>query len=409
MDRQLTACLTIFAVALSVTLFLGVEKIQAGARSSFERTITGTDLIVGARSGPLNLLLYSVFHIGDATNNITWQSYQDIAARPEVEWTIPISLGDSHRGFRVVGTSDDLFSRYRYGKDSRLTFASGRAFEDLFDVVIGASVEKDLKYKIGEEIVLSHGLGSVSFSHHTDKPFRIAGVLAPTGTPLDRTVIVSLEAIKAIHVGWESGAPTPLARMVNADRVRKMNLEPDQITAFYMGLRSKIAILGFQRAINTYRPEPLQAVMPGVGLGQLWSVVTIVERTLSSVSAFVIFIGLLTILTSILTSLSARSREMAILRTIGARPWQISTLLIAESGLLALMGTVLAIVLLYCGIAIATPIIGDEYGVTLDDLKPNLSDLYVVFVVPVSSCLLGVIPAWLAFRKTLASGLVLRA
>ncbi len=209
LNRRLTAILTIIAVALSVTLFLGVEKARDGARSSFERTISGTDLIVGARSGPLNLLLYSVFHLGDATANITWESYQDFAQHPAVSWTVPISLGDSHRGFRVVGTTTDFFKHYQYGGGSSLSFADGRQFEDLFDVVLGASAAKELGYQLGHEVVVSHGLGQVSFSDHSDKPFTVSGILAPTGTPVDRTVMVSLEAIEAIHIGWESGAPSP--------------------------------------------------------------------------------------------------------------------------------------------------------------------------------------------------------
>lgn len=408
LDRRLTAILTVLAVALSVTLLLGVDKIRTGARSGFERTVSGTDLIVGARSGSLNLLLYSVFHIGEATNNITWESYEDIADRPEVEWTIPISLGDSHRGFRVVGTTDALFQRYQYGKNAGLTIAAGKSFEDLFDVVVGAGVAKELGYSVGERIVLSHGLGSVSFVEHSDKPFEISGILAPTGTPLDRTVIVSLEAIKAIHIGWERGGPTPLARMVSADRVRKMNLAPDQITAFYVGLTSKVSILSLQRAINGYREEPLQAVMPGVALGQLWSVVMTIERALIGLSVFVILVGLLTILTTILTSLNERRREMAVLRLIGARPWQVSALLVAESGLLAFFGSVLAFVILYAGIAVLAPVVGAEYGVALSDLKPSFFDFYVVLFVPVASCLLGLIPAWQAFRGALAPGLVTR-
>src|SRR6185295_17966058 len=100
--------------AVSIALLLGVEKVRTGARQSFADTISGTDLIVGARSGSLNLLLYSVFRIGNATNNLTWTSYQDIAARPEVAWIVPLSLGDSHHQFRVLGTSPEYFQHYKF-------------------------------------------------------------------------------------------------------------------------------------------------------------------------------------------------------------------------------------------------------------------------------------------------------
>ncbi|MEX2643360.1 MAG: ABC transporter permease, partial [Acetobacterales bacterium] len=165
-NRAVTACLTIAAIAVSVMLLLGVEKVRTEARASFADTISGVDLIVGARSGSVQLLLYSVFRIGNATNNITWESYRDIAARPEVAWTIPLSLGDSHRGFRVLGTDAGYFQHYRYGGDRRLRLAEGKPFDDLFDAVLGAEVAESLGYSLGDPIVVAHGIGAAGFSRH---------------------------------------------------------------------------------------------------------------------------------------------------------------------------------------------------------------------------------------------------
>ena len=407
-NRKLTAALTILAVALSVTLYLGVEKVRHGARASFENTISGTDLIVGARSGPVNLMLYSVFHIGAATNNISWEAYQQIAARPEVAWSIPISLGDSHRGFRVIGADGGFFDHYQYGDGQPLRFARGRAFGDVFEAVLGADVARQLGYEVGEAIVLSHGLGAVSFSDHADKPFTVVGVLAPTGTPVDRAVLASLEGIEAIHVGWRGGGPTPLARMATAERVRRMDLTPDQITAVYLGLSSKVAVLRLQREINAYPGEPLQAAIPGVALNQLWSVVGVVERALASISGFVVFVGLLTILTSILTSLGERRREMAVLRALGARPRHVFILLVSEAALLAFLGSVLALLLLYGALFALAPAIVARTGVALADIGPGAQDLAVVGAVTLAAALLGTIPAWRAFRNSLADGLTIR-
>src|SRR5215510_14668270 len=122
-NRWLTAVLTVLAIAVSVMLLLGVEKIRTGARQSFADTISGTDLIVGARSGSLQLLLYSVFRIGNATNNLTWASYQDMAYMPDIAWTVPFSLGDSHRGFRVLGTTPGYFAHYKYRQTHSLQFS----------------------------------------------------------------------------------------------------------------------------------------------------------------------------------------------------------------------------------------------------------------------------------------------
>jgi putative ABC transport system permease protein len=408
LNRKATAILTLLAVAVSVFLYVGVERIRQGARESFERTISGADLIVGARSGPVNLVLYSIFHIGDAANNITWETYEDIAAGEDVAWTIPISLGDSHRGFRVVGTNQDYFAHYKYGEDRALEFAAGQPFGELFDVVLGHDVARSLDYKLGDPIVVSHGLGEVSFTDHADKPFRVTGILKPTGTPVDRSVHVSLEAIEAIHLGWESGAQTPMSRMFTAERVRGMNLKPKTVTAMIIGLESRPAVLRMQRAINTYAEEPLLAVIPGVALNQLWQVVGVVERTLAGISACVVAVGLVVILVSILSALNERRREMAILRSVGAGPGDVFLLLILEAVLLALVGALMGLALLYGGLYLLEPWIRTEAGVTLSNIRPDLFDAAVVGVIVVAAAALAAFPALRAYRNSLADGLSIR-
>ena len=290
-NRWVTALLTVLAIAVSVMLLLGVEKVRTGARQSFADTISGTDLIVGARSGSLNLLLYSVFRIGNATNNVTWKSYQDIAKRPEVAWIVPLSLGDSHHGFRVLGTNADYFTHYKFRHGQSMEFAAGGPFKDLFDAVIGADVAEALGYKVGDKIIVAHGVGSISFIKHEDKPFRVSGILEKTGTPVDRTVHVSLEAIEAIHIDWQNGAPIP-GQSISADEVRKMDLTPKAITAAMVGLKSKLATFKIQRAINNYQEEPLSAIMPGVALQELWGLIGTAETALSAVSAMVVVTAL---------------------------------------------------------------------------------------------------------------------
>jgi putative ABC transport system permease protein len=403
-NRAGTALLTILTVAISVTLFLGVEKVRHGARASFENTISGVDLIVGARSSPINLLLYSVFHIGDATNNITWDSYEAVAGAPGVAWAVPVSLGDSHRGYRVVGTTPAYFEHYQYGDERPVRFAQGGPFDDLFGAVAGAEVARELGYAVGDEIVVGHGMGSVSFVEHDSNPFTIAGVLQPTGTPLDRSVFVGLEAIEAIHLGGSTGTGTSLT----AEQLRARDLSPEQITAFYVGLTSPVAALRLQRQVNTYPEEPLQAVLPGVALVQLWSVVGAAERTLSAVAAFVVLVGLVSILTAILTSLNERRREMAILRALGARPHQIFVLLVAESALLALAGAVIGTGLTYGGLAIGAPLIEARFGLLLPGLVPGLYDLAIIALVTGAAAVLGLIPAWRAYRNSLADGMTVR-
>ena len=407
-NRRATALLTICAIAISVALLLGVQKLRTAARESFANTVSGVDLIVGARSGPLNLLLYSIFRIGDATANVSWKTYQKIATHPDVAWTIPISLGDSHRGFRVMGTDGNYFAHYRFGGDHELKFSSGGPFHDLYDAVLGADVARTLGYKLGDSIIVAHGVGNVSFAEHKDKPFRVVGILAPTGTPVDRTVHVSLEAITAIHIDWQSGMQAPPGYRVSAAEARHRDLTPDTLTAFLVGMRSRVMTFTMQRAINDYRQEPLLAILPGVALSQLWELVGVADTALMIVAAFVVLAGLLGMLTAILTSLNERRREMAVLRSVGARPRHIFALLIAEAGLLATLGVAAGIGLTYLLLFVGRPLLEKRSGIFVTVTGLSQIDIAILGGIIIAALLMGLLPAFRAYRNALSDGLQVR-
>ncbi|MFB9137578.1 ABC transporter permease [Vibrio olivae] len=405
-NRKATAMLTILTVAISVVLLMGVERIRTQAKSSFANTISSTDLIVGGRSGQVNLLLYSVFRIGNATNNIDWKSYQEFAQNPAVKWAIPISLGDSHRGFRVMGTNHSYFEHYRYGQKQPLEFTQGHEFNGLFDTVIGSDVAKSLGYHVGSEIIIAHGISDVAFSRHDTLPFKVVGILAPTGTPVDKTVHVSLEAIEAIHVGWESGAH--LGNTPDAKTLRERDFTPNQITAMLLGLKSKIQTFSLQRQINTYPKEPLSAIIPGVALQELWGMMSVAEQALMAVSIFVVVSGLLGMLSSLLTSLQERRREMAILRAMGARPRHVFTLLVLEASVLTSIGIVVGIILLYALLAVAHPLIQHQYGINVAMTSITSHEWLLIGCVQLAGMVIGFIPAFRAYRQSLSDGMTIR-
>lgn len=406
-NRRYTAILTLATIAISVTLLLAVERVQQEARKSFASTISGTDLIVGGRTGAVQLLLYSVFRIGDATNNIRWESYQQILKQPSVRWAVPISLGDSHRGWRVVGTTRGFFEHYRYGAKREVRFAEGQAFADLYDVVLGAEVAEALDYRLGQDVVVAHGTGRVSFVNHDDKPFRVVGILERTGTPVDRALYVSLEAIEAIHVDFVSGVQLP-GRNISAEQAREMDLTPKQITAVYLGLKTPVAAFALQRTINQYRGEPLMAILPGATLQQLWSLVGVAENALTIVAAFVVVAGLLGMLSTMLSGLALRRREMAILRSVGARPHQVLSLLVLESGVLTLLGIIAGVALLYLGIAVSAPWVETRYGIALGLGPLSAESLKLLAGVWIAGLVVGLWPGIKAYRDALADGLSLR-
>ncbi len=403
--RALTVGMTILAIGLSVALFLGVEKVRTGAKASFADTISGTDLIVGARSGSVQLLLYSVFRIGNATNNVTWESYQDIAARPEVDWIVPISLGDSHRQFRVMGTSRAFFEHYKYRQGRPLAVSDGVIMDDLFDTVIGADVAATMGYSIGDPIIVAHGLAS--FTEHKDQPFRVSGILEKTGTPVDRTVIVSMEAIEAIHVDWRSGAKIP-GQTTPQETVRQMDLTPKAVTAALVGVKSPLRTFGLQRAINEYSQEPLLAILPGVALQELWGIVGIAETALLAVSAMVVVTALIGMMATIFSSLNERRREMAIYRAMGARPATILSMLVVEAMVMAAIGAVLGVVLLYVGLVIAQPLVDRAFGLWLPIDAPMMREIWVVLGVVAAGAIVSLVPAVRAYRMSVADGMMVK-
>jgi putative ABC transport system permease protein len=404
LNRKSTATLTIIAIAISVTLLLGVERIRSEARSSFANTISGTDLIIGARGGSIQLLLYSVFRIGNATNNISWGSYRKFAELPSVAWTIPLSLGDSHLGYRVLGTTGEYFRHYRYGAKRKLQFLKGVAFDDIFDAVLGAEVAEKLGYRVGDPLIVTHGIAKQGGQDHGDKPFRVSGVLAKTGTPVDQTIHVRLAGIEAIHIDWRGGAKVT-GFSITADEVRSLNLQPKSITAFLVGLNSRLDAFRIQRQANIFDKEPLTAILPGVALHELWSVLGTAETALSVISFFVIATSILGMLTVLLAGVNERRREFSVLRSVGARTRQIFTLHLIEALFLTAAGIVIGTAVLYALLLFSQPIIEDHYGLFINIGPPTKGDIMRLTLVLLAGLIAGIAPAWRAYKSTLADGL----
>jgi putative ABC transport system permease protein len=420
-NRKFTAALTVLSIALAVMLLLGVERIRTESRESFASTVSGTDLIVGARSSPVHLLLYSVFHIGNATNNISWPHYQAIAARPQVAWTIPLSLGDSHRGYRVLGTTADYFEHFRYARARKLELAQGRAFADVHDAVLGAEVAQALGYRLGTSVVIAHGSGDVSFHEHSDQPFTVVGILARTGTPVDRTLLIGLDGLDAIHADQDEAADPLQAALArrSADAEHAADAQQHQdaasagtskrtITAFMVGLKSRTAALGMQRAVNEYSGEPLTAILPGATLQEVWEIVGAAEKTLFAVSALVVVVGLAGMLVALLTSLSERRREMAVLRSVGARPMHVFALILGEAAFLTLIGIALGVAALYAGLLAGKPWLEARLGLFIAIGWPSAHELALMLLVAAAGALIGLIPAYRIYRYSLADGMTIR-
>ena len=409
-NRRITSCLAVSSIALSVALLLGVEKIRVGARESFSNTISQTDLIVGARGGSIQLLLYSIFRVGTATNNISFKTYSTIASNPVVAWTIPLSLGDSHRGYRVVATNQNFYEHYRYMRDRQVNIGKGgKVPADVFDVALGAEVASALHYNLGDAIVLSHGVGEgAGIVQHGDKPFHVSAILGRTGTPIDRSLYITLEGMEAIHMDWTDGAPPAVGKGLTPDQVRGRNIKVEQITSFLLRTKSRIETLRLQREINTYQDEALTAIIPGVTLNELWSNIGYAEAGLQSVSALVVLVGLIGMLITLYSSLNERRREMAILRAIGAGVGTIGLLLVLEGVVLIGAGIGLGIGATYGVVALARPMLQEFMGLSIP--LGLLSEIEMIYlgVLLFAGTAISIFPAWRAYRNSLVDGLTLR-
>lgn len=403
-NRRFTLALTVFSIALSTFLLLGVERIRTELRENFASSVSGTDLIVGARTGSTQLLLYSVFRIGAATNNISWKSVQALQAHSGVDWVVPLSLGDSHRGFSVLATTPEYFSHFRYGDRQTLKLREGKPFNALFDAVVGAEVADKLGYHVGQKITLAHGSGELNVAEHADKPFTVVGVLARTGTPVDRTVHIGLAAMEAIHLEWVGGAPMPGVK-IPAEQVRKFDLTPKNVTAALVGLKNRAAVFGVQRWISTYTGEPLMAILPGVALDELWSVIGIGENALLLMSALVALVSLAGLVSVVMAGLNERRRELAVLRAVGAGLRHVLALLALEGALVTVLGVLLGVTMAVLGIALLSPWLQAQFGLTLSLSEPTLNEWLLTASLLVAGWLASLLPGIRAYRLSLADGL----
>lgn len=393
-DRKGSILLSIIAMTVSVFILLGVEHIRHQAKDSFANTVSGVDLIVGARTGSLNLLLYSVFKIGSPTNNISWQSFEKIATNSKVKWVVPISLGDSHKGYRVLGTTQAYFQHFSYGKQHKLLFAKGQIFSEMLDVVLGSQVASQLGYQLGDKLVLAHGIGKTSFSLHTEKPFRVVGILAPTGTPVDQTLHVHLHGIEAIHHNGRNINSVQNANNHQHEQGKfASHLQPKSVTALMLGLKSKMSTFSMQRAINNDRQEPLLAILPGVALSELWQMMSVLENTLFLVSILVFVSASLGISAMLLSSIKQRTSEIQLLRVIGASPRFLFFLIELEALFIALISCLLGVAILTICLMLSKSYLIAYFGLQISVNIFSVNTLMLILTMLFTAMIVATIPS----------------
>lgn len=398
LSRRKTVILTYLSLLVSISVLISVEHLRAEAKESFNRSIAGTDLIVGAPTGELNLLLYSVFRMGSPTNNIQYSSFEMLKDHRSVAWAIPMSLGDSHRGYRVLGTTNAYFDHFSYGDKRKLSFRKGKELSTLFDVVLGAEVALELGYSLGDNVVISHGIGSTSFHNHDHAPFSIVGILEPTGTSVDKTVHVSLKAIEAIHL-----PPSQLTQVLDDGLVEYLN--PSSITSVLLGLENKFATFALQRQINNFADDRLIAVLPGVAMTQLWQLMGNLESLLRVISLLVLLASLFGLTTMLLASMNERRNEISVLRMIGASPITLFKLIVYEAVFITLFASISALLLVSASFFMLSDWLVANYGLFLSGNILTVEILLMFAFIMMTVVIAALMPAIEAYRSGLNSQL----
>jgi len=429
-NRRFVAGLTVLAIGLSVALILGIERLRDGARDSFANSASGIDLIVAPRGNSVQILMATVFGVGGTGTGMTWHSFEWLEDRPEVAWAVPIQMGDNHRGYPVIGTDATYFEHFRHSGGQPLSLAEGAFFagDDGDAAVVGAEVAARFGYGPGTVIVNAHGSGEVSFDLHDDAPFTISGVLAPTGTAVDRMVLVTLEGFDSIHAQEDAPLADPLdpaakpadghdehkAHDDHKDHVEHEGTEaghshePDRINAVYVGLIDRTNVLGLQRAVNERPSDTLSAVLPAVALAELWGITGTAERAMRLMAWAVALAGMIGMVVMLSATLDTRRREFAILRSVGATPTRIFALIVTEAAVLTAAGLILGLVLLTVATFVTDPILSARFGLRLGFSVFGARELATLLAIFCAGLIASLIPAIRVYRITLADGLSVR-
>lgn len=436
-QRRIASLLTALSVALGVTLMVAVLVINSVVDRMFNQTASGYDLIVGAQGSPLQLVLSTVFRVGAPIENLPYRYYTELKKDPRIEEAIPFAIGDvtQEGGFPIVGTIPRYFAlEYIPGRHFRIN-KEGKFLPGTWDAVIGSAVAKQNNWKMGDEFSLVHG--SAESGHVHDEKFKIVGILAPTGTPNDRTVFVNLRGFYQVS-GHEKPLDEALKRealffgeKLDEEKLKKLMKEnaghdhsghnhghgghdhevPDaqkEVTAILVQMKGDrlrgFTTIKFQSDLK--EANQAQAVNPIRQISWLMiNIVGNVRTMLIVLTALIIVVSGVSIFVSIYNSMSDRKREIAIMRALGAGRTTVFSIILSESVLLCLGGGLLGILLGHGLVFIASPIIEARSGLLINPFAFSSVELILLPVLVVLASLVGFIPAMTAYRTDVASTL----
>ena len=362
-QHSLSSTITILSVALATGLVMAVFSVSQQSRMAFAGGPVGFDAVLGARGSSLQLVLNTVFHLETSPGNIPWESYSSLIDDPRVELAIPYAVGDHYKGYRIVGTSEAIFTEFEYAKGRKLEFQpGGRAFDERRrEAVLGATVARETQLAPGSIFHPSHGVGRTS-GHSHDEEYVVVGVLEVSNSPNDRVIWIPIEGIFRLsgHKLRGSGEEYEARDGEQIDDAHK------ELSAVMLKLRSPQAGFALSGEINRERKDLTLAWPIGATMAQLFDKLGWVHRILEMVAYLVMVVAAGSILASLYNTMNERRREFAILRSLGARRRTVFAVILLEAQTIALLGSLLGFAVYYAILIGAGTIVRDQTGVVLD-------------------------------------------
>jgi len=323
-SRPLAAALNLLLLTLGLASITFLLLVGHQINQAFDRDLAGIDVVVGAKGSPMQLILSGVFHLDVPTGNVPLAAVKELEKHPQVAKIIPISLGDSFRGFRIVGTTPDYISHYE------AQLAQGSLWAKPMQAVIGAQVAQQTGLKVGDSFTGTHGLGGGGEEHKLS-PYVVSGVLAPSHTVLDRLVLTATESVWQVHE-----TDTALD-----DDDRKVLEEDREITLALIQYKTPLAAVTFPRYINS--STEMQAAAPALEITRLLSMVGVGTEVLRALAGVLLLTAGLSVFIALWGAVRERRADLALLRMLGAPPGKVAGLLLCEALWLALLATVLGV------------------------------------------------------------------
>lgn len=415
-QRKLSAVLTIISTLLGVALVIAILVIKQESEDAFNQTATGYELIVGPKGSPLQVTLNTIYHIGLPVNNMPYKTYELISKDKRVKLAIPYVMGDNYKNFRIIGTSEKIFTEFEYQKGKRYSFQTGRQFKNENEAVIGSDVAEKTGMKIGDTFIGSHGVEAYEYAEeHDEHKFIVMGILNKTFTPNDKVIFIPMESVWDLHYhGQENIADTIHSHHDHAhdnehEHEHTIPEERKTVTSILVSLKSPVYFDLLRRQINDDKFEGInaQAIIPVLEIMQLFEIIGNINSVLLIVAYLVIFVAVISILVSIYNTINERKRDIAIMRALGASRGIIFGIIILEGLFISTIGAVLGVFTGHFAVYIFSPLISAKTGILITGLTFNIFELYLVLGTIILSMLVSILPAVKAYRTDVAKNLLL--